>query len=490
MKRNRKIGILLGIFLLVSVAAIGVSKYEQQKEIIRNSDEIIMEVAKEEVNALSWECDTGSFAFRREENGNWIYDADEAFPVDEEKINDLLGTFEKFGVSFRIEEVEDFGQYGLNEPVCSIQMETETQNYEILLGNYSEMDSERYVSIGDGNTYLVKEDPLDKFEVELSDLIKHDEIPAFEDATQVQFDGTEAEVIVYREDSGITYSAEDVYFMERDEGLLALDTARVREYLDTVRNPSLNEYVTYNVSEEEMKTYGMDAPELSIQVDYTTTDEAETEGDKEEDKTGTFTLYVSRNPAEQEAERKKEETEEEAGDETGKDAENTEENDEEVTAYARVGESQIIYRITAEQYNRLMDMSYDTLRHQGMFWADFADMSELTVVLDSETYTITSKVEDEKRTYYYRDEEVEMASIRSAVRGLEALEFTGTEPTQKEEIGLTISLDNEKHPEVSIQLYRYDGEKCIAVVDGETVAFVERAKVVDLVEAVHAIVLD
>lgn len=476
MKRNRKIGILLGIFLFVSAAAIGVSKYEQQKEIIRNSDEIIMEVAKEEVNTLSWECDTGSFAFRKEENGTWIYDVDEAFPTDEEKINDLLEVFEEFGVSFKIEEVEDFGQYGLDEPVCTIQMETETQNYEILLGNYSEMDSERYVSIGDGNTYLVKEDPLDKFEVELSDLIKHDEIPAFEDATQVQFDGAEAEVIVYREDSGITYSAEDVYFMERDEGLLALDTARVREYLDTVRNLSLKEYVTYNVSEEEMKTYGMDAPEMSIQVDYTTIDEAETEEDKEEDKTGTFTLYVSRDPAEQEAERKKEETEEE--------------NDEEVTAYARVGESQIIYQITAEQYNRLMDMSYDTLRHQGMFWADFADMFELTVSLDGETYTITSKVEDDKRTYDYQDEEVEMASVRSAIRGLEAVEFTRTEPAQKEEIGLTISLDNEKHPEVSIQLYRYDGDNCIAVVDGETVAFVERAKVVDLVEAVHAIVLD
>lgn len=475
MKRNRKIGILLGIFLFVSAAAIGVSKYEQQKEIIRNSDEIIMEVAKEEVNALSWECDTGFFAFRKDDNGSWIYEADEAFPADEEKIDDLLGMFEEFGISFRIEEVEDFGQYGLDEPVCTIQMETEAQNYEILLGNYSEMDSERYVSIGDGNTYLVKEDPLDKFEVELSDLIKNDEIPAFEDATQVQFDGAEAEVIVYREDSGITYSAEDVYFMERDEGLLALDTARVREYLDTVRNLSLKEYVTYNVSEEEMKTYGMDAPEMSIQVDYTTTDEAETEEGKEE-KTGTFTLYVSRDPAEQEAERKKEETEEE--------------NDEEVTAYARVGESQIIYQITAEQYNRLMDMSYDTLRHQGMFWADFADMSELTVLLDGETYTITSKVEDEKRTYDYQDEEVEMASVRSAIRGLEAVGFTETEPTQKEEIGLTISLDNEKHPEVSIQLYRYDGDKCIAVVDGETVAFVERAKVVDLVEAVHAIVLD
>lgn len=46
MKRNKKIGILLGIFLLISAAAIGVSKYEEQKEIIKNSDEIIMDNMK------------------------------------------------------------------------------------------------------------------------------------------------------------------------------------------------------------------------------------------------------------------------------------------------------------------------------------------------------------------------------------------------------------------------------------------------------------
>lgn len=472
MKRNKKIGVLLGILLCVSLAAFSVSKYEQQKEIIKNSDEIILEVDGEAVKTLSWECNTGDFAFHKDDSGSWLYDADEAFPVEEEKINELLNLFEEFGVSFRIEEVEDFAQYGLEEPVCTIRMETETQTYEILVGNYSEMDSERYVSIGDGNAYLVKEDPLDRYAVELSDLIRHDEIPAFEEVTQVQFSGAGSEKIVYEEDSGNTYSAEDVYFVERGEERLALDTTRVNDYLDTIKNLGLQDYVTYNASDEELATYGMDEPELSIQLDYAMTEEG-----SDEKTTGTFTLQIGRDPKEREMEEAEEEEAEE-------------EEAEEVTAYARAGESRILYQITAQQYEKLMDMSYDTLRHQEMFWADFADMYQLTVSLEGETHTITSEMEGEERTWYYKEEELEMAGLRSAVRGLTAVSFTGEQPTQKEEISLTIYLDNENDPEVSIQLYRHDGDRCIAVVDGKATAFVERAKVVDLIEAVQGIVLE
>ena len=41
----------------------------------------------------------------------------------------------------------------------------------------------------------------------------------------------------------------------------------------------------------------------------------------------------------------------------------------------------------------------------------------------------------------------------------------------------------------SIICYRYDGNKCLAVVDGEPVSLVDRSHVVDLIEAVNAIVL-
>lgn len=58
------------------------------------------------------------------------------------------------------------------------------------------------------------------------------------------------------------------------------------------------------------------------------------------------------------------------------------------------------------------------------------------------------------------------------------------------EISLIVHLDNENMSEVSIELYRYDGDNCLAVADGVPTALVARSGVVDLVEAVHAIVLN
>ncbi len=475
MKRYKKLAILCGIFVCVSLAAFGVSRYEKQKEQIQNSDEIILKIHHEEVNVLSWECDTGSFSFRRDENGNWLYDKDQEFPVDGEKIKGMLELFEEFGVSFRIEAVEDFGQYGLDTPTGTIHMETESDTYDILLGDYSTMDSQRYVSIGDGNVYLVKTDPLERFGIEIADVILHDDIPELAEVTQVQFSGTESEQIFYEEDSMATYNPEDVYFVRREETLLPLDTSRVEAYLDIIRNMNLKDYVNYKASEADLEAYGLDEPELSVMIDYTA------EKDTEEEAKETFTLHIGRDPAEREAE--------EAESETAGEKEADEDSGEEVTAYARVGESKIIYQITKEQYEKLRETSYDSLRHQELFWGDFSHMYQLDIALEGKNYTLTSEKKGEERIWYDQGEELEMAEIQSAIRGLRAESFTEQTPDQKEEISLTIHLDHENFPQIPIQLYRYDGASCIAVINGKAVAFVERTQVVDLIEAVNHIVL-
>ena len=140
MKRSKKLYALLGVLAVICGVTFGVSRYEQRKEEIKNSDEIILELTAEDVTALSWEYDETKLAFHKGET--WLYDDDEAFPVNEEKINDLLGLFESFGVSFIIENVEDYSQYGLDNPTCSIHIETAEESYEVELGGYSTMDEQ------------------------------------------------------------------------------------------------------------------------------------------------------------------------------------------------------------------------------------------------------------------------------------------------------------------------------------------------------------
>lgn len=469
MKRSRRLVILLGLLLAACAATFGVIRYEEHKEVIRNSDAIVLEIDSDAVQTLSWEYGAETLAFHKEDT--WLYDGDAAFPVDEEKIQERLELFRAFGVSFIIEDVEDYGQYGLDKPICTIRLSTADETWEILLGNYSSMDSQRYVSVGDGNVYLVQNDPLDYFDASLSDMIDHDETPDFDKVTGIRFAGTESYSITYEEDSGNTYCEEDVYFAERAGSLLPLDTSRVDAYLQKISGLSLTDYVTYNATAEELEACGLDTPELTVTVDYTYEDEARDEI------TQTFVLQISRDPEEQKAA-------EEASDQEEGTAE------EEITAYARVGDSRIVYRITANEYKALMDASYDALRHLEVLSADFSDVTQLDISLEGAAYSITAEGSGDGRTYSYLGEELEIGDLQSALESLKAESFTDERPTQKKEIGLTVHLDNENYPEVRIELYRYDGTNCLAVVDGTPVSLVARADVVDLIEAVNEIVLN
>ena len=470
MNRSKKLYVLFGILIVACVATFAVMRIEEHKEKIRNSDEIILELPTDSVQSLSWEYGGSVLAFHKSET--WLYDEDEAFPVSEKQINKLLGEFEEFGVSFIIENVEDYSQYGLGNPICVIRLSTEESSYEIKLGDYSQMDSKRYVSIGDGNVYLVQNDPLDYFDVELRDLIENDETPLLDNVTSLQFTGEENYGIVYEKDSANTYCADDVYFVRQSEKSLPLDTSRVGNYLWAISSLKLTDYVSYNATEEDLHTYGLDAPDLTVTVDYTAEDE---DGNESQN---TLVLHISRDPEEKK-------TAERIIDDDGELPVN-----EVVTAYARVDESQIIYQISSGSYNNLMAASYDDLRHQEVFWANFADIQQIDISLDGTQYTINSEKDGDNLTYNYQGEELEIEDFQYALESLRADTFTGEKPAQKEEIKLTVYLDNENYPQISISLYRYDGTHCLAVVDGQPVSLVKRAAVVDLIETVHTIVLN
>lgn len=327
------------------------------------------------------------------------------------------------------------------------------------------MDSQRYVSIGDGNVYLAAADPLHTFDVALSDLIQNDEIPQFDQADSIQFAGEESYQVTYQEDSSATYCDEDVYFKQDGDSLLPLDTSLVESYLSSLSGLELTDYVTYTAGEEDLSTWGLDDPELTVTVT----------GPDQDGESQTVKLSISRDPAERA--KAAEETEEEADEE------------EEITAYARVGESQIVYRISSDSYRALMAYTYDDLRHTQVLTADFADITGLDISLEGAEYSITSTGTGDKRTFYYQEEELDTQDLEQALENLTASSFTQESPSQKEEISLTVHLDNENYPSVQIQFYRYDGEQCLAVVDGQPVSLVSRTAVVDLIEAINAIIL-
>lgn len=319
-----------------------------------------MEIPGDTVQSLDLEYRETTLSFHKD--GTWLYDEDEAFPVDEEKIQEPREPFEAFGVSFVIEDVMYESMYGLDNPICTIRFTTEEQSYEMKLGNYSNMDSERYISIGDGNVYLAKNDPLDQFDAVLRDMIDHDETLSYEQVTGIEFTGAENYSIFYQEDSTDTDCADDVYFTNKGGKNLPLDTDRVGTYLESLTTLYLTDYVTYNAT-EELQSYGLDTPELTITVDYTAKDE------KGKEVSDTFTLSVSRDPEELAAAEKAQE-------------DDKEDENKDFIAYVRVGESQIVYKISEYYYNNLMAASYNELHHQEVMTADFGDVEQVDITLE------------------------------------------------------------------------------------------------------------
>lgn len=470
MKRAKKLYVLLGVLVVICGLTFAVSKYEEEKEIIKNSDEVILTLDTDAVKGLSWEYADTSLSFNK--NEGWIYDKDEAFPVNENKVNELLGVFSEFGASFIIEEVQDYSAYGLDDPECIINIETEEKTYQILLGDFSTMDSERYVSIGDGNAYLVSNDPMESYEITLEDMILHDELPGFQTVKEVVFTGAEEYEFYYEEESKATYCEDDVYFTEQGGNVVPLDTDNVDNYLYSISDLGLAEYASYNVSEEELTAFGLNEPDLTVSVRHVWEDD-ETEEEVED----TFVLHISRDP-------------EEAAKAVENEEEDSESEEEEITAYARVGESQIVYKLDGDAYETLMAASYHDLRHQEVLTADFSDVYQIDISLEGKSYTITSEKKDDARAYYYGEEELDIYNLKSSLNTMYAEQFTNEKATEKEEIAVTVSLENENFPTVKMQFYRYDGEYCLAVVDGEPICLVLRSSVVDVIEAVNAIVLN
>ena len=127
MYRSKRLMILLAVLAVCCIAAFAALRFQERQERIETSGEVVLEIDSGAVQTLSWTYEGETLSFHRD--GDWLYDGDEAFPVDGEKVDELLETFQAFAASFVIEEVEDLGQYGLDDPVCAIALGTGEKDY-------------------------------------------------------------------------------------------------------------------------------------------------------------------------------------------------------------------------------------------------------------------------------------------------------------------------------------------------------------------------
>lgn len=449
MNKQKKLLVMLAALVLVSAVTVVVVRREETKEKIKNTPATILEWS--DISAVSWSYEGNSYAFEKTD-GTWVYPEDTAFPVDQEKMEEILAQFEDLGAAFTIEEVEDYGQYGLEKPCCTVTLTQGEETRTLELGDYSKMDAQRYASLGDGNVYLLSHDPIEEFDTDLSGLIQQDQVPAFAEVEAITLTGDQTGV--FRKTQGQSLCQEDEYFRDSDGG--PLDTDLTENYLYTLESLSLQDYVTYKATEEDLQNCYLDTPAQTVTVTY-----RPEEGDTAQE----FTLHLGKAP---------DKSEEEPG-----------------QAYARVGDSPILYKISESQYAALTACGYDDLRHQNLFTGDFALAQELTVTLEGSTrvFTYEKREEDEEPAWYLGEEQVDLKDIQTALENLTAETFTQDAPRGKEELSLTVTLDREGEHTLKLTFYRQDGTTVLAQANGKTLCTLPRAQVVTLTESFNAILL-
>ena len=502
MDKLKKLCILLGILAAVCIATIIVSSHEIKKEKIKNSDEIILEVPSDTVSSLSWTCNDSSLSFTKQD-GAWSYDADPTLPVDPDKIDQLLKLFEEFGVSFVIEEPESLDQYGLDKPECTVSFTADGRDYTLKLGGFSTMDSERYVSIDDGNVYLVTTDPLSAFDKTADDFIRSDEVPKLSSANSISIGGSSVQAfdISYDPDNELSYSDEDVYYC----GGTPLDAESVTAYLDAVGSVDLGSCTDHSFTDDKLSDYGLDKPYLTVSVNYDKTDD----NGKKTGETGDISFAVGIDP--NDASKLSLSDSNAAGysssssdaSDAGKTGDNVpdsglaadgglnaDDQDAGIKAYIRFNDSELVYSLSQDDFDKLTAANLIDFSKKELLPVSFDDVESIDAELDGEHYTFTgSRRLTGGRDWSFDGESTDISDIQAAVEAASYDDIADTEPSLKKEIGLSFKTANKHHPVISIDIYRFNGSDCIAVTDSGSSMLIPRSRVVALTEAIYAIVL-
>lgn len=469
MKRGKKLLALLLLLALILGAAYAATLLTPEAvEEEKTTYTTVFALDTEEVTQIGWDY-SEPLSFTKE-GDTWVYDADSAFPLDTAFLDTMLDSLKEIQSSKTIEAVEDWDQYTLEVPVCEVTVTAGGTTHTIKIGEETTLGGERYLSIGDGNAYLVDSSILDAFRYGLYDVLKMESIPDMRDVLGMTVVSGNGDYEIQRlENSGLAYSDEYVWFL----GEKPLDTELTEKLLRYVTDMSWQECVNYNA--EDLSKYGLDAPAAAITIRYLETVQAAT---NETDSDGN-TVYETR------------EQEKTYTLEIGSEAKEG--------YYVRIKDSRMVYLIPTNVAETLLYTTYSELLPDDVLLMDWDAVKTMEITLDGETYAIERSLETvtddegnetEKVVYRLDGQEVDAASIPEALDDLTSTGYaTGLTPERGEEIRFVIKREHATFPEVELVIYQYNSTSCLVTLNGEATVFVARDAVVSLVEKVNALVL-
>lgn len=485
-KKALRLIILLGVIILLLILYLFLRNYNQaqeQKEDEEAEDEVILSFEEDDIKNISFLISGEEVSFSKEEE-EWIYDKDNAFPVNQEQMGILTDSLAEVTANRVLTNVEDLSTYGLDDPEDIIQVtSSDDEVTKITVGNTNESTGDCYIYLNDDNktVYTVTGDLSTVFSGNLMNYAEGEDYPTITSSNieKIELSGNENSFVLEKSDN----STSGWILTDASGNQVDVDSSYVSTLQSAVSGLSYSNYYEYNCT--DYSVYGLDQPYAVLTVDYT---ETVTEDDEEK--------------SEEENSEESEDTEEAETEEVDRKIvlyignENDEGN-----RYVYTEGSTEVHGISTDFLSEILQPSNENVENKSVNNIPISSLEKLTVEYGGESHEFEikeettegdSENEETTETVYYRDGEkvdsLSFSSFYNKAIGMTAQEITEDNPTGEAEMRLVF--EKSDGTSVTVDYYSYDTNFYLAARQDGKKFLINKMNVREMFNAYEAIELD
>lgn len=177
-KQKKQMLILLLLLVLLGAGFLGIRQYNktQSGKPAKDDDTVtVAQINEDEILKFSYDYQEENYSFEKED-GVWYLENDHNVSLRQSGVNTMLMGFTPLKAEQVIENVTDMSQYGLEQPACTITLETAEETYIFQVGDNNAMSGIYYLKKPEENTvYLVDEAAINRFHKTPEDLKEAEE---------------------------------------------------------------------------------------------------------------------------------------------------------------------------------------------------------------------------------------------------------------------------------------------------------------------------
>lgn len=244
-------------------------KTEEEEALLAEGD-VVWETDMDNIAKVSFSIDGSQYTFQKE-SGAWQLAEDETFPVDEEKLEELLTALTPLKALRTLTDVEDVSEYGMADPQNVITLELQDGTEQVLtIGDNNEGTGNDYLMLVDSDSivYTVSADMRTAICDKLYDYAVSEELPPI---TQTNI-------------TGLTFSSADTsYMLYKEDDIWRVEGGKVKDNADTDITSELTaqisgvyyvDYLEHNCEGQNLAQYGLEEPFATLAITYEEDDSA------------------------------------------------------------------------------------------------------------------------------------------------------------------------------------------------------------------------